>query len=110
MQKKEKKKIFSKKIGRADCIMIGPVVCLSCNRRLGRLSELINEEFSRTNDWKGAFENHAPCGVSGMCCRRMLLTCRSYVNVFHNHDDRDVQLQNITCLRHATKPRKVQCI
>lgn len=90
--------------------MIGPIVCLSCNRRLGKISENISEEFSTSNNWTQSFENHAPKGAEGMCCRRMLLTCRSYLKVFHEHDDRRIHLQNIECLRHASKIRTVKCL
>ena len=90
--------------------MIGPVVCLSCNRRLTRTAELISIDVANHGDWGKALDRHAPSPVEAMCCRRMLLTCKPYLHLFHLHDDRNLELQNIECQRHSTKPRVLQCI
>lgn len=86
--------------------MLCPVICFSCNTRVGGLWHALGRHTSAGGDPRAFFEEH---GVARLCCRRMLTASVDLSVMYADHERPEAYSDNVRVERVCTETRVVQC-
>ena len=86
--------------------MLCPVMCFSCNKRVGGMWFDMQEHVSGGAPALQFFEQR---GVTRLCCRRMLTTSVDLACTYASHDGSDAQPENVSVQSVASGVRSVVC-